>query len=598
MKIWKLVCGLTLSVALYGCSNQSAAPQASGQKVGLETQAIPSAATVAVDGAPLLEGSYAEMTSLTTVTLKANFPDLADMDPTQKITWEVFPAGTGTLSKAESMDGEVITYTAPAGGAFPVFHVKPKVNPTDEVKTFLIVVKPNGTPIISEFFADPNEGYAPLNTMLNFWIKDSDFPADKLTCELDYGDGSVDMVDPCIPDTSGMLGGSFKKYQMPHTYATPNTYTAKLTVKDKSGLPVISTTTIKVMKNPEAPVITPGSFTATPNSGGTKLGVDFDFEVSDNDPADVLKCTLNFGDGKPDVSMYPCDQNVAHTVTHIYDEGGKYNVILTVTDKMGHMTTERLVLNFSTKPEIKSFDIAKKNKVLPAPSIGVKPKLTWSTVANVVDIDTPMTGLTCSFLVTQLGNEDAGGTIQAADFVLPLSGCLPTSLTLDTADLTLPGLALAGDYDVVLSVSDAFSTVLSKPVKIHVNNAPTIADGTANITPTDLGAGPVADSAILQINILESAGIPALNDIELDQVSCVINWGDSQINPKNSDVVEKLPGDCLDHFVSPGGLKKTHIYLNGPAATAVPVNVNVTVRDNGPGKPSTTYTVEAIVTFP
>lgn len=583
MKIWKLVCGLTLSVALYGCSNQSAAPQASGQKGGLEAQAIPSAATVTVDGAPLLEGGYAEMTSLTTVTLKANFPDLADMDPTQKITWEVFPAGTGTLSKTESMDGEVITYTAPAGGSFPVFHVKPKVNPTDEVKTFLIVVKPNGTPIISEFFADPNEGYAPLNTMLNFRIKDSDFPADKLTCELDYGDGSpVDMVDPCIPDTSGMLGGSFKKYQMPHTYATPNTYTAKLTVKDKSGLPVISTTTIKVMKNPEAPVIKPGSFTATPNSGGTKLGVDFDFRVSDNDPGDVLKCTLNFGDGKPDVSMDPCDQNVDHTVTHIYKEGGKYNVILTVTDKMGHPTTQTLRLNFSTKPEIKSFDIAKKNLVLAAPPKGVKPKLTWSTVANVVDIDSPV--LTCSFLVTQLGNEDAGGDIKTADFVLPLSGCLPTSLTLDTADLTLTGLALAGDYDVVLSVSDAFSTVLSKPVRIHVNNAPIIVDDGATIVVNDLGTG-IARFQILDI-VVPPFSVPAVSDIELDNVSCVINWGDSQVDPVNSDIVEKLPGNCLDHF-SPT-LNLTHKYNNWAAGAKV--KIKVTVRDSGPGKPSTSYT--------
>ncbi|MFN8509227.1 MAG: PKD domain-containing protein [Deinococcaceae bacterium] len=543
----------------------------------METQAIPSEATVTVDGAPLLEGGYAEMTSLTTVKLKANFPDLADMNPTQKITWEVFPAGTGTLSKTESMDGEEITYTAPAGGSFPIFHVKPKVNPTDEVKTFLIVVKPNGTPIISEFFADPNEGYAPLNTILNFRIKDSDFPADKLTCELDYGDGSVDMVDPCIPDTSGMLGGSFKKYQMPHTYATPNTYTAKLTVKDKSGLPVISTTTIKVMKNPEAPVIRLGTFTATPNSGGTKLGVDFDFEVFDNDPADVLKCTLNFGDGKPDVSMYPCDQNVTHTITHIYDEGGKYNVILTVTDKMGHMTTERLVLNFSTKPEIKSFDITKKNLVLPTPPKGVTPKLTWSTVANVVDIDTPMTGLTCSFLVTQLGNEDRGGNIKADDFMLPLSGCLPTSLTLDKA---VAGMQLAGDYEVVLSVSDAFSTVLSKPVRIHVNNAPIIVDDAVNIVVADLGGG----IARLQINDLMS--VPAVSDIELDQVSCVINWGDSQVNPVNSDIVEKLPGDCLDHF-SPM-LNLTHKYNNWTAGDKV--KIKVTVRDSGPGKPSTSYT--------
>ncbi|MFN8509431.1 MAG: PKD domain-containing protein [Deinococcaceae bacterium] len=263
----KLVCGLMLSVALYGCSNQSAVPPIHGGK--LSAQARRGNAIITINGNLLPIGSLYGLYSEDDVVLEA-------AGATNNVVWKILPHNVGELYKMKGgvrtscvkevlplgspsvpaciLEGHITTeeihYKAARGSSFPLFHVLPKVNPRDEINMFSLNVNSNTLPTVILFSATPTEGVYPLLTKLSFSFNDEDYDlrfTERIECNLDYGDGEPsEVIRDCTPDTTGILGGKPMLYTFSHTYKTPGTYTAKLRVTDRSGRPVVQNLLIKV----------------------------------------------------------------------------------------------------------------------------------------------------------------------------------------------------------------------------------------------------------------------------------------------------------------------------------------------------------------
>ncbi|MDF0717410.1 PKD domain-containing protein [Muricauda sp. 334s03] len=153
--------------------------------------------------------------------------------------------------------------------------------------------------------ATPENGNAPLE--VSFMGGNSLDDVAIVSYEWDFGDGN-----------------SSTETNPKHTYTTPDTFTASLTVTDGEGLTDTATITIQVTEEggnqaPETVV------SATPESGNAPLEVTFTGSDSSDDVA-VVAYAWDFGDGTSS-----SDANPVHT----YSEAGNYTAELTVTDGEG-----------------------------------------------------------------------------------------------------------------------------------------------------------------------------------------------------------------------------------------------------------------------
>ena len=171
--------------------------------------------------------------------------------------------------------------------------------------------------------AKPTKGKEPLK--VTFTLKASDPDKDKITCSLDFGDGS---------DASSKCSGDVE-----HTYKKAGEYTAKFTVKDSHDAKTEKSVKITVESSNNPPE---ASISAKPTEGKAPLKVTFTLSASDKDK-DKITCSLDFGDGSDASSK--CSGDVEHT----YKKAGKYTAKFTVKDSHDAKTEKSVTITAKGK---------------------------------------------------------------------------------------------------------------------------------------------------------------------------------------------------------------------------------------------------------
>ena len=114
-------------------------------------------------------------------------------------------------------------------------------------------------------------------------------------------------------------GGTASGRTASHTYATPGSYSATLTVTDENGGTATTTRTVDTL-SPNTPPI------ASFSSGGSELAWSFDATGSSDPDGSITSYAWNFGDGT---------SGSGATADHTFLVAGTYTVALTVTDDRG-----------------------------------------------------------------------------------------------------------------------------------------------------------------------------------------------------------------------------------------------------------------------
>ncbi len=192
-------------------------------------------------------------------------------------------------------------YTSPG-----TFNAQLTVTDSDgdsDTSTVAINVSDNLVPT-ADIRATPQSGIAPVSVAFDPQVQGGDAP---LTFAWDFGDST----------TSTTRNPS-------HTYQSPGTYTASVTVTDDNGDTGSDTIDITVTDN-SVPQLTA---TATPTSGLAPLQVQFDANASGGDAP--LSYRWEFGDGTNSTTQDP---------VHTYQTSGQYTATVTVTDDNGDTAT-------------------------------------------------------------------------------------------------------------------------------------------------------------------------------------------------------------------------------------------------------------------
>jgi len=196
-----------------------------------------------------------------------------------------------------------------------------------ETLTIEVEELPDSAPTIASFESDLTE--AEINSAVVFsWIIE-DPTGEGVDCSLDIDDdGQTEYdIEDCLSTTS-----------QSHIYSIADEYTARIRTTNSQGESVTSTTTLSVGA-PEVPVGTNlppvvSALTAGLNNLMIGEATVITFTVEDADSGDVLICSLDAdGDGIEDHSLTDCSGDQA--ITHIYDQSGDVEAVLTVTDSVG-----------------------------------------------------------------------------------------------------------------------------------------------------------------------------------------------------------------------------------------------------------------------
>jgi PKD repeat protein len=330
------------------------------------------------------------------------------------------------------------------------------------------------------------------------------------------------------PDTTAPISGQ----NVNHTFADNGNYNVVLTVTDKDG--GVTTQTVVAKVDNVAPTIVSIVKPTQINEG---QAVAFSATATDPGSLDTLTYSWNFGDTTPAVS--------GQTATHTFADNGNYNVVLTVTDKDGAVTTQTVVAKVdNVAPTIVS--IAKPTTIKEGESVafsatatdpGVLDTLTYSW--NFGDTTPAVLGRDVNHTFADNGNynviltvtdKDGGVTTQTVavkvDNVAPVivSVSKPTqvnegqaitfaatatdagindtltyswnfgdSTTPTSGQTTTHTFADNGNYSVILTVTDKDGAVTTQTVTVKVDNvAPTIATVTL---PANVIAGAAAQFA-------------------------------------------------------------------------------------------------------
>lgn len=177
------------------------------------------------------------------------------------------------------------------------------------------------------FGANPNPLPANVATQFSWSVAGQD-----LLCQLDVdSDGVIDYtVDNC---------GSHSRVN--HTYGTPGTYEAKLTVTGQDRQ-VIQKSTRVTVTGPNTPPAIPVLTASTPPGAAQPLAVRFDWTVSDPD-SDTTHCRFDaesdgvweFDDlcsGLPASSSVGKASSTVFSYTHLYQKPGNYRATLEAAD--------------------------------------------------------------------------------------------------------------------------------------------------------------------------------------------------------------------------------------------------------------------------
>ena len=269
---------------------------------------------------------------------------------------------------------------------------------------------PSNNPPTSAFSASPTDGDAPLSVGFDATAS-SDFDGHVASYNWDFGDG-----------------GTGSGATISHTYSSPGTYTAALTVTDDDGATATSTRTIHVAQ-PNAPPA--ASFTATPTSGTVPLNVAFDATGSIDGDGSIVSYAWTFGDGNAAIGSAP---------SHSYTAAGTYTVTLTVTDDDG-ATAQSTSTITATDPE----NVAPTASFTATPDSGTAPLEVAFNAGASADSDGEVSSYEWSF-----GDGNAASGV-APSHTFTTAGTYTVTLTVtdddgatDTAQTTI-GVAKAGN---------------------------------------------------------------------------------------------------------------------------------------------------------
>ena len=183
------------------------------------------------------------------------------------------------------------------------------------------VAAPNVAPAVVAT-ADPAFGKAPLEVEFSS-AGTTDSDGTIVSYSWTFGDGS-----PATTDENPT-----------HTYTTPGSYTATLTVTDNDGATTTQPVTVDVLAN----VAPTAQATGTPLTGKEPLEVVLDASGSTDPDGTIVSYEWDFGDGETGTGVSP---------THTYELPGPYTATVTVTDDNGDSdtTSVNIVVNPNQAP--------------------------------------------------------------------------------------------------------------------------------------------------------------------------------------------------------------------------------------------------------
>jgi large repetitive protein len=224
-----------------------------------------------------------------------------------------------------------------------------------------------------------------------------------------------------------------------HTFADNGNYNVVLTVTDKDG--AVTTQTVVAKVDNVAPTIVN---ITKPNQINEGQSVTFAATATDPGTKDTLTYSWNFGDNTAPV--------IGQTATHTFADNGNYNVILTVTDKDGGVTTQTV--------------IAKVDNVAP-------------TIVSIVKPTTINQNQAATFAATATDP----GTLDTLTYAWNFGDNTQTATGATTAHTFTTG----GSYTITLAVTDKDGATTTTTQQITVAALPTITINDSTITEGNSG---------------------------------------------------------------------------------------------------------------
>ncbi|MHB1137550.1 MAG: PKD domain-containing protein [Microthrixaceae bacterium] len=394
--------------------------------------------TVTDDG-----GATASSTILISVTPPANYPPTAILGATPTSGKAPLTVDFSSASSAD-VDGTIVatewdfgdgspldtaaspTHTYTAVGSYIASLTVTDDQGDSSTDTLQIDVVSNVAPVASAT-GTPTVGKSPL--VVSFSSAGSDDADGTIEAiEWDFGDGSP-------VDTSA---SPF------HTYTSPGSYTATLTVTDDNGDTDTATVAVTVNAN-QAPTVVAN---ATPDAGKAPLGVVFSSVGSVDADGTIVGYEWDFGDGSAVSS--------SANPSHLYGAEGSYTATLTVTDDDGATATATLPI------EVGPPNVTPTVAAEAVPAFGKVP----------LDVD-----------FSSAGTVDPDGTIVSYEW--NFGDGSPVETTEDPSHT----YTAVGSYTATLTVTDDDGATATVPVPVDVlaNVAPT---ALATATP-DTGKEPL-----------------------------------------------------------------------------------------------------------
>ena len=196
-------------------------------------------------------------------------------------------------------------------------------------------------------------------------------------------DGNIEKYEWDFGTGSGVTGSS-----VTHTYSSPGSYEATLTVTDNDGYSDEDKVQIEVEAKPEPNQPPNASFSANPTNGTVPLQVNFNASNSSDPDGNIRNYSWDFGDGTT---------GSGKTATHTFNSAGNYTVELKITDN-----------DNATDTTTRTVSVNEQSNQAPTASFNANP--TSGTVPLQVDFDASASSDPDGSIVSYSWDYDTGAT--------------------------------------------------------------------------------------------------------------------------------------------------------------------------------------------
>ena len=366
-----------------------------------------------------------------------------------------------------------------------------------------------------------------------------------------------------------------------HTYASPGTYTAVLTVADVEGLTSTSSVNVTVNQNQGPTAVA----NATPAAGQAPLIVSFSSAGSSDPDGSIVSYLWTFGDGNGSQSANP---------TYTYGAPGTYPVTLTVVDDNGVPASTTLTVEVSPVPNVPP------SAVLGATPTTGKQNLTVSfTSSDSTDADGVITSRSWNF-GDGTGSSDANptktyttaGTFTATLTLTDNAGAVSTASTTITVTPNQPPTAVitGGPLTGKAPLPAAFSAAQSSdPDGLPLSYAWDFGNGQTATTASASANFALPGTYTVQLVVTDDAGATSTGTrtvvVVANQSPTAVANASVQSGARPL-VVNFTAGGSAD----PDGTLATYAWSFGDGATSTAADPSYTYTEAG------TYTASLVVT--